>query len=71
MRFIEKNHKIGAAEKTMQAALAKAFFLHYSKDMKCPNEDEVTVEDFENSINSALCECPNYTLIINSLRTIG
>lgn len=32
IRFIEKNHKIGAAEKTMQSGLAKAFFLHFTKD---------------------------------------
>jgi DNA ligase-1 len=31
VRFIEKNLKIGAAEKTMQSALAKAFYAEHNR----------------------------------------
>ena len=65
-RFIEANHKIGAAEKTMQQSLAKAFFLHSMHDNKRTND--FGVDDFEAYINRALCECPNYGLVVDSLK---
>lgn len=42
VRFIEKNLKIGAAEKTMQAALARAFVIYH---------DNKISGDFESVIN--------------------
>ncbi|CAK92216.1 unnamed protein product (macronuclear) [Paramecium tetraurelia] len=61
IRFIEKNLKIGAAEKTMQAALARAFQLYHKGNVE---------GDYESIINQALCECPNYKKIIDTLFSI-
>jgi hypothetical protein len=50
----------------MQQSLAKAFFLHSMHDNKRTND--FGVEDFEAYINRALCECPNYGLVVDSLK---
>ena len=60
IRFIEKNLKIGAAEKTMQSALSKAF--HQFLGSKA-----FGVQELESAINRALCEFPNYEMLVKTL----
>jgi ATP-dependent DNA ligase len=63
LRFIEKNLKVGAAEKTMQAAMAKAFF-HYIRES---GRDAFSQTELEEAINRALCEFPNYEKLVATL----
>jgi len=62
VRWINKNLKIGVAEATMQAALAKAFcILNGGKDE----------ENFETVIRRCVCEYPNYDQILEGLLSVG
>lgn len=45
----------------MQAALARAFVIYH---------DNKISGDFESVINQALCECPNYQKLIETLKQI-
>lgn len=75
IRFIEKNLKIGAAEKTMQAALSKAFFdLAYpEKELAKMGEEEkdALLAEFNFTITRCLCEFPNYKEAISALMKVG
>ena len=78
MRWLEKNLKTGAAEKTFISALSRAF--GYTP----PNKNVINMkkqlgealfaekcQKIEFDINEAICEFPNYGEIINTLLVIG
>ncbi|KAL4498447.1 hypothetical protein ABPG72_013253 [Tetrahymena utriculariae] len=74
IRFLEQNLKIGAAEKTMQAALSKAFFeiAHNIKSNHVYTEQQSQLlEEFNFNITRCLCEFPNYYQVIETLKQIG
>ncbi|EAS02727.1 DNA ligase I, ATP-dependent protein (macronuclear) [Tetrahymena thermophila SB210] len=74
IRFLEQNLKIGAAEKTMQAALSKAFFeiAHNIKSNHVYTEQQnQLLEEFNFNITRCLCEFPNYYQVIETLKQIG
>lgn len=75
IRFIEMNLKIGAAEKTMQAALSKAFFdLAYTeKELAKMTAEEIdtALGEFNFTITRCLCEFPNYREAISALMKVG
>lgn len=75
IRFIEKNLKIGNAEKTMQQGLTKALFnqAHFG-NKKAPVYSAGTAQQYEvfqSAIQRALCEYPNYDAVIGTLLEIG
>ena len=62
IRWINKNLKIGVAEATMQASLARAF---------CGLSGGSDEENFENIIKRCVCEFPNYDKILEGLLIVG
>ncbi|EGR33971.1 hypothetical protein IMG5_028790 [Ichthyophthirius multifiliis] len=75
IRFLEKNLKIGAAEKTFQAGLSKAFFdLAYfgsqNKNEEFSESDKIELEKFNDNITRSLCEFPNYFQVIEKLKEV-
>jgi len=62
VRWINKNLKIGVAEATMQASLAKAF-----TSLNGLNDEEAV----ETVIKRCVCEYPNYDKILDGLLTVG
>lgn len=79
VRWLQKNLKTGAAEKTVLSALARA--ITYTPPNKQPlinarkkYGDQLfceTVNQVEYGINEAICECPNYTKVIDTLLEVG
>ena len=70
VRFIEQNLKIGAAEKTMQAALSKAFYelahdITSGHNYTAHEEEQLT--EFNFIVTRCLCEFPNYEKVIDTL----
>jgi DNA ligase-1 len=80
VRWLEKNLKTGAAEKTFISALARA--IAYTPPNRVPaliNQRKILGDyqffdrcsKIEYDINEAICEFPNYGEIINTLLEIG
>jgi DNA ligase 1 len=63
VRFIDKNLKIGCAEKSMQAGLTKAIyeFSHFKDENKFMSESmRGDYDHYETFVKRALCEYPDY-----------
>lgn len=77
VRWLQKNLKIGAAESTVVSALARAFantpgednyppeVISYRKKLGTRFEEKE--QELDAVIKEAICEFPNYTLMIESL----
>jgi len=82
VRFVQHNLKIGAAEATMQAALFRAFLIKSHHDevegKKKTKPWSAIIPDYANkllkyeeAVKTAICEYPNYDMLIKGLTTVG